>query len=173
MTRSLLLLCLLLTLYGFQTIPAELFKLSESTLEERSRQSRYFATENEVNLISSGIGVLQDMGYAIDEIEKDLGVVTASKNVDATDSGQVAVAIAFMLLGGKNVAIDKEQKIRVSFITLPSKVKEGYIARVTFQRIVWNDRNVISRVETLNNDEIYLDFFEKLSKSVFLEAHKI
>ncbi len=72
------------------------------------------------------------------------------------------------------MAIDKEQKINVSFVTHPSKNTEGsYLARVTFQRFIWNTQGQLTRAETIKNNELYEQFFEKLSKSVFLEAYKI
>lgn len=156
------------------TVPKDAFQLSATSLQDRQIQSRFFETKKEVELLSAGISVLQDMGYSVDETEKDAGVVTASKNVDATDGGQVAAAIFVALLGGGAMAIDKEQKIRVSFVTLPSKLdRSGYLARITFQRIIWNTQGQITKAETLKGKELYGQFFDKLSKSVFLEAYKI
>lgn len=167
------LIIFVLSISGCVTIPEDAFQLSATSLQDRQIQSRIFETKNEVELLSSGISVLQDMGYSVDETEKNAGVVTASKNVDATDSGQVAAAIFVALLGG-NMAIDSEQKIKVSFVTLPSKLeRNGYLSRVTFQRIIWNTQGQITKAETLKNEELYSEFFEKLSKSVFLEAYKI
>jgi len=156
------------------TVPEDAFKLSDTSLQERQLQSRFFETKNEVELLSAGIAVLQDMGYSIDETEKNAGVVTASKTVDATNGGQVAAAVFLALMGGGNVAIDSQQTIEVSFVTLPSKLnRDGYLSRVTFQRVVINTQGMVSRAETLNNEELYSEFFDKLSKSVFLEAQKI
>jgi hypothetical protein len=161
-------------LLGCVSVPKDAFQLSTTSLEDRQVQSRVFTTTNEVELLSAGISVLQDMGYSVDETEKNAGVVTASKNVDATDGAQVAAAVFVALLGGGAMPIDKEQKIRVSFVTLPSKLdRNGYLARVTFQRIIWNTRGQITKAETLKNEELYGEFFNKLSKSVFLEAYKI
>ena len=164
---------MLVGLYGCETIPKDAFKLSPSSLQDRQLQTRFYEMDNEVELISSGIGVLQDMGYAIDETEKDAGLVTASKNVDATNGGQVAAAIFVALMGGGNMAIDEEQKIKVSFVTNPSKKRDGYLARVTFQRIIWNTQGQIATAETMKTQEIYTEFFDKLSKSVFLEEQNI
>lgn len=163
-----------LALTGCQTIPPDAFKLSESALEDRKIQSRLFETQDEMALMAAGIGVLQDMGYAIDETEKHVGLITASKNADATSGAQVAGAVLVALLGGGSMPIDKEQKVRVSLVTKPSRENvNAFVARITFQRIVWNTQNQVSRVETIKDEALYGEFFDKLSKSVFLEAHAI
>jgi hypothetical protein len=50
---------------------------------------------------------------------------------------------------------------------------ESAIVRVTFSRIVWNDSNAVSKAERLEAPEMYQEFFDKLSKSLFLEEQKI
>jgi hypothetical protein len=45
--------------------------------------------------------------------------------------------------------------------------------RVTFQRIVTNTQGQVTRRELINEPMIYREFFDKLSESVFLEAHDI
>ena len=160
-------------LNGCQTRPpSAAFKLSVTSLKDRQIQTRLYETKDEVALLASGIGIFQDMGYTLDESEKSVGLITASKNVDATDGGQVALSIFSAVMFGVETAVDKEQKIKVCFVTYPSKTRTGYLARVSFQRIVW-DSHGNSRVETLANDELYKKFFDKLSKSVFLEGQKI
>ena len=168
---------LALLLSGCASVPSDAFKLTESTLETRKMQTRKFNTKDELELLSAGAAQLQDMGFIIDETEKDLGLIVASKNADATDARQIAFMISIALLAGTSAstgAIDRTQKIRVSFVTIPSGVgSNAYLARITFQRIVWNDRGQVSRVETINDPAIYQDFFNRLSKSVFLEANQI
>ena len=156
------------------TAPENLFQVAETSLQDRQMQSRFFETSNEVELLSAGVAVLQDMGYSIDETETKSGVVTASKTVDATNKAQMAGAILLAVLGGGNVSVDSQQQIKVSFVTLPSKNnKSGYLARATFQRIVINTEGQVTRAETMANEELYREFFNKLSKSVFLEAQEI
>lgn len=45
--------------------------------------------------------------------------------------------------------------------------------RVTFQRVVVNTQGQTTRMEALETAELYQEFYEKLSKSVFLEANDI
>jgi hypothetical protein len=44
---------------------------------------------------------------------------------------------------------------------------------VSFQRIVRNQRGLVSRQESLVEPQMYREFFEKLSRSLFLEAHEL
>ena len=156
------------------TAPEDLFQVAETSLQDRQMQSRFFETDNELELLSAGVAVLQDMGYSIDETETKSGVITASKTVDATNNAQIAGAVLLAVLGGGNMSIDSQQQIKVSFVTLPSKNnKNGYLARATFQRIVTNTEGQVTKAETMDNEELYTEFFNKLSKSVFLEAQEI
>ena len=174
MKKTLALLLVSVWLVGCVSMPKDAFKLTESTLEIRKMQTRKFQTKDEIELLSAGAAQLQDMGFIIDETEKDVGLIVASKDTDATDARQVAAMIALALLGGQPPPIDKTQKIRVSFVTIPSGIDSGsYFARITFQRIVWNTQGQISRVETISDPKLYQDFFARLSKSVFLEANEI
>lgn len=160
-----------LVLSACNTIPADALKMSSETLQERQLQTRKFTTTNEKKLLSASAQVLQDMGFTIDESETSLGVITASKSASAVNAGQVAGMILIAALGGGATPIDKEQKIRVSSVT--SKSGGSTKLRVTFQRMVWDTYGNVSRVEFIKDPEIYQDFFEKLSKSVFLEAHEL
>ncbi|MCX8488432.1 MAG: hypothetical protein ORN22_04925, partial [Opitutales bacterium] len=78
---------------------------------------------------------------------------------------------------GANAAnsMDKSQKIRLCIIVKPVAGKEGqeWVVRATFQRAVWNSYGQLTRLEGMSEPELYQQFFEKLSKSVFLEAQKI
>jgi hypothetical protein len=61
--------------------------------------------------------------------------------------------------------------MRVSVVTTPVEEKKGTAVRVNFQRLVFTNKGTISRKEVLGSDEIYQEFFARLSKSLFLGAH--
>jgi len=162
------------------TYPKNLLKLSEDSLKKRQLQMRQFETTNEKEILSASAGVLQDMGFTLDDTEAELGLVVGSKARDATDATQVVAATAAVILGALAGVqtnaygfIDKEQKIRASVISKFNAEGNKILVRVTFQRIVWNNNGNVSKVETLNAPLLYQGFFDKLSKSIFLEGQKI
>lgn len=172
---------LCITLVGCVAIyPKDFLKLSEDNLHVRQLQMRQFETTNEKEIILASAGVLQDMGFTLDDSETDLGLIVASKDRDATNAGQVTfatIAVVLSALGGSSSNafdnIDKAQKIRVSVVTKLNAEGNKILVRVTFQRIVWNNVGNVSRMETLKDPELYQGFFDKLSKAVFLEEQKI
>ncbi len=156
------------------SIPKEALQLSPESLKQRQLQTRRFDTKDEANILSASAQVLQDLGFNLDESETKLGVIVVSKDRDAREAGQIAGAVVMAILFGVAMPVDINQKIRVSLVTKPvGENGESMAVRVTFQRIVWNDRKQISKRETLDDPKLYQEFFERLSKAVFLEAHEI
>ncbi len=149
-------------------------QLAPEAMANRQMQTRRFDTRDEKKLLIAAASLLQDMGYMIEECESGLGVIVGDKDRDATDSGQIAGAVVFALLTGVAVPVDHVQKIRAALVTRPSSGDTRYtLLRVTFQRVVWNDRGQVSRRESLVAPELYQQFFAGLSKAVFLEAHNL
>ena len=164
----------ILLLAGCQsTIPKDALVLSKESLETRQLQTRKYDTKDEEKILASVAGVLQDMGFNINESETRLGIVTASKKRSAVNAGQ-QVAAVFAALLGSYTPTDKEQLMQASVVTFPGTGStHTTLVRVTFQRVVWNTQGHITKAEALKNPEMYQRFFEKLSKSIFLEAHQI
>ncbi len=171
---------LCLGIVGCVSIPKGFLKPNEGYLQKRELQMKQYDTTNEEQIITAVAGVLQDLGFTLDASETKVGLVAASKAADATSKGQIAGAIFLDLLcalGGSSPnttgQCDKTQVIKASVITKPSLDGKKMVVRVTFQRIVWNMNNLISRVETINDLGIYQKFYDSLSKAIFLEAQKI
>lgn len=222
-------------------IPQDALLLSPESLADRQMQTRRFDTTSKATMLSAASGVLQDLGFNLEESEVPLGVLVASKQRDATSGAQVAGAILLTVLVGSQPAVDEVQTIRVSMVMreikleskqdksgskltheeiskikvdieqaitnglvkhYPEEIREKVAVqiakdtaatltkdltklvdlqaasgestvRVTFQRIIWNTMGQVTSAEQINDANIYQEFFERLSKSVFLEAHEI
>lgn len=159
---------------GCQTFPKDALTLRHESLAERQMQTRKYKTKDEGKILSACAGLLQDMGFNLDESETKLGLITASKMRSAVNAVQIASAALIALLGGGVVPVDEKQMMRVSVITRPVGEHGEYIAvRVTFQRIVWNTQGRVTKSESLTDPAIYQEFFDKLSKAIFLEGQEI
>lgn len=159
-------------LAGCQTsVPRDALAMNAESLERRQLQTRKFPTGDEAKLLTAAVGLIQDLGFTIEGTQSKLGLITGSKQREATDGGQVAGAVFIALLTGVSTAVDHDQTIRVSVVTFPSGTQTSL--RVTFQRIIRDSRGQTSRLEFIEDPEIYQQFFAKLSKAVFLEAQKI
>ncbi|MDO9024011.1 hypothetical protein [Zwartia sp.] len=194
-------------------VPPDAFTVSEELLGMRQLQSRRFNGITEKDALIASSNVLQDMGYNLENSEVSLGVLTANKQRDATNAGEIVGAVVFALLFGVAAPVSKSQSIRVSLVIQPAgsesaiaqtyagatgttpieaagkalgrlpatqqqpvldaALKPGnYVVRLTFQRVVTRTDNSVY-VETIKDPDIYQEFFEKLSKSVFIEAQQV
>lgn len=160
------------------TIPKDVLLLPPESLKDRQLQTRRFDSD-EKTLLTASAAVLQDLGFNIDESETALGCIVSSKTRDATSTGQVVGAVIVAVFTGVVTPVDKEQFIRASLVTSPvfidemDKSKCQTAVRITFQRIVKNTQGQVTRQERINESHIYQEFFDKLSQSLFLEAHEI
>jgi len=171
---TLLLFSLVLLVACHPRIPEEALMLDSESLEQRQLQTRVFQTDDEAEVLAACSALLQDLGFNIDESECKLGVIVGSKDRSAVSAGQVIGSIFVALLTGAAMPVDKNQKMRACIVTKPiGDERRTTAVRVTFQRIVWDTQGKITKRECLTDPKIYQEFFEKLSKSLFLEAHEI
>lgn len=158
--------------------PENVFVVTPQLLEQRQLETRRYENITEIDLITASANVLQDLGFNLENSETKLGVITAGKDRDATNAGEVAAALVIALLGGGAMPISKDQTIRVSLVIRPVKDSQGKaiekdnFVRITFQRLVRRTDNSVI-VQTLSDPDLYKEFYDKLSKSIFLEAQKI
>ena len=171
-----------LTLAACQTgMPENALQLNPQSMKHRHMQTRVFDTKDESTILSASAAVLQDMGYAIKESETKLGVIVGSKRRETSNQGEKSFVHTMMVLNAlagqydRNMynGVDDKQKIRVALVSSKVANQEKIKVRVTFQRRVWDMRGNLHKLETLDNPELYTGFFSKLSKAIFLEAHKI
>lgn len=174
------------------SLPKHVLRLTPDTLQNRVLQTRKYEGISEADLLSASTGVIQDLGFIIDESETNLGLIVGSKNRDAppdatqrtwqvlVTTASIFVAVMAIFVGKDDVDIyvppvDDHQKLWASIVIRPTSEDHDKIhyVRVTFQRIVWNTDKEIDRMQSLDEPEMYQKFFNLLSKSVFLEGGKI
>ena len=167
------------------TEPTELFQLTAETSKHRAMQTRFFETPNEKELLSASAAVLQDLGFQVEESVREVGFLRATKERSAREYGQYIQRALFLVLSlGKLLnPVDLHQKIAAGLITRPlNQEATRQEVRIVFYRVVWKGDGQVDRqyippgqqhMEMIRDPEIYQQFFAKLSKAVFLEAHTI
>ena len=173
MKRLFVLFICLCLLAGCVQVPKEALELPPESLANRQLQTRRFETTDKEQMLAAAANVLQDLGFTMEESETNLGILTGSKTRSAVSAAQVTGAILIAALGGGAMPVDKHQTIRVSMVMRKKPDVNESTVRVTFQRLIINTASQCTRAEQISDVEIYKEFFEKLSKSVFLEAHEI
>lgn len=148
------------------------YKLDENYLARRQMETARFEANDESAVLSASAQVLQDLGFTLEESETSLGLITASKNREIGNYGAKMAMVFLMGLNGQQAVYDTEQKIYTTLVSTKSRTNVGYNVRVEFSRIIWNNQGN-ARIEKIEEPEIYKDFFDKLSQSLFLEAHSI
>ena len=89
-----ILLALPLSLVGCVVpIPPDSFSVSPELPEKRQLQSRRFNGISEESALVSSSNVLQDMGFNLENSEVSLGVLTANKQRDASNAGEIVGAV--------------------------------------------------------------------------------
>ena len=175
-------LALALVPAGCANPAAKALTLEEDCPALRQMQTRRFDTQDEKMVLQGCAMLLQDLGFELDDSETDVGLLVASKSRTAVEPQQfIGVAIGTVILttiallaggggGDTTVPYDERQHMRVCLVTHPQS--DGVRVRVTFQRIVWNNKGAVSKLESLQEPDHYEEFFERLQQAVFLEAHE-
>ena len=129
-------------------------------------------------MLAAGSAVLQDLGFTIDEAETRLGLIVASKERSAVNEAEVAAAylltaLSIIALSPSEPVYATRQAVRVALVTSPAAQGEAEATsvRVTFQRLVFDNNDRIRRVEQVDGEDLYQQFFDRLSQSEFLETH--
>jgi hypothetical protein len=158
--------------------PQAALRLPESSLAIRSAQSRTFPANSEAEILGASVAVLQDMEFNLDEMSGALGVLSASKVVDADSTpektGLLMLDVLCVLGGGGNCAAmssaSDEQKILLTLVVLPSLNRAGdYTARVTLQRAVFDKESRVKVSEQIDDPAVYQEIFANLAKSIALQ----
>jgi hypothetical protein len=173
--------------------PADFFVLTPESPAHRALQTRIFETTDEKELLSASAAVLQDLGFQVEESEVGMGVLRAAKERSAREFWQeftqglvFLVSTGGLILGVNTITIlpvDVHQQIGAVLATRPVEGDDARFAvRILFYRQVWKgdgqagDQNIPpgqNRMEMIYDGQIYQQFFAKLSKGLFLEAHQI
>jgi uncharacterized lipoprotein YmbA len=140
----------------------------KTQLQIREFQTRTFLTPETNEVLSAVVDAFQDEGFMVKNVVPQVGLVSATREVDVEDHDQVFFQTFFYghnAQWSKNAAIEATANVK----TQNGKTK----VRLTFQEKIINNRGGTDTVDTIENPKFYQNFFDKIGKSIFIEEQKI
>ena len=166
MTKYIFFAACVVAFSGCASAPKDRFLLMPASLQDRQLESRVFPTKDEQRLLKDGAAILENMGYNSDLMNMDLGLITATKETEA--SGFTSTMMSILSIG--MASPDNNQVYKAIFTTRPfTERQDAFVARLTLQRIDLNSHGEADHVETIRDQDVYKLFFQRLEASTFIE----
>jgi len=170
--KKLLLILLPILILGACEQAAKHYGLyAKSDLETRVNQSRSFDTNDQAKVMDAVIATLMDLRFTIDEADKQSGVISATSSdqptpfLDQIDKRRVRANVSVKAGDGKTVVRMNAVAVGGIFYKMvPVYNSKGQIARYDKKKIIADDQPIPGTIA-------YQNFFESLSKSLFLQAN--
>ena len=158
----------LLFLLALSCAPTAPVAPEKTQLQIREFQTRTFDVDDELMVMKAVTSVLLDEGYIIKDAVTELGIISATKEVDIESGGEKFLSILFF---GSNARWAKNSTIEstVNVIKFGKQVK----VRVIFQVKVMNNLGEVMNVYQVEDEKYYQDFFAKLDKGIFLQKEQL
>jgi hypothetical protein len=164
-----------------------LFQLNPTSAADLTTQSRSFPTSDSARVQNAAVQVLQDMGYQVRGGNREIGLLYADKVADVPAAGPghaiaeaavIAISILAMALSGQGDIQDLPEQVAQHIYVTLLVVEETAHSSASVRVRLSIDRDMVYDQGYILADHtelplIYQEFFEKLSKSVFLEAEQI
>lgn len=179
MTNRGLIIVVLLLAGCATSMPKSALRLTESTLDLRSIQTRSFEVESEQAILTAAVATMQDMEYNIDEIEQELGIITASKTTDIDAAPEIAkfTVLQLICIAANACRVDPtdmadKHTVTMSMVVLPSLARANeFTARVTVHYETFNMKGETMKLESIVDPDVYQEVFQKLSNALFIQAN--
>lgn len=140
----------------------------QSQLQVREYQTRTFDTSDQKKVMKALLGALQDDGFNVSQANTDLGLLSAQKEVNVRDEGAAVLAT---LLAGNNATYQNnaimEATANVSAFGQQTRVRLNVVQKVM------DNKGGVMDVEPVTDPKFYQDFFETVSKSLFIQHEKL
>ncbi|MEW6440476.1 MAG: hypothetical protein AB1640_06010 [bacterium] len=140
----------------------------KSQLQIREFQTRSYETKDTMMVMKAVLNTLQDEGFIVKNAVPELGLLTATKEMDVEDKTQ---AILLRLLGGANATWLKnsivEATANVSDFGSQTRV------RLNFQVKTYDNRGAVREVKQIEDAQFYQNFFAKVDKGIFIQKEKL
>lgn len=140
-------------------------------LQIRELQTKELDTPDTKLVMKSMMNVLQDEGYIIKNVVADMGLLSAEKNVDIENKALAILMISLNAQTPGNARWKKQQILEASAnVTEFGKTTK---VRINFQIKTLDNIGNVHSVVTVKDPKYYQEFFDKVSKGVFIQEQGI
>ena len=139
-------------------------KTQKTQLQIREFQTRTYPEVDSKIAMKAMLNVLQDDGFIVKNAVPELGLLTATREIDVENKGKAFAAAFFM---GANARWKKNSIIDASCNV--SVIKDGCKVRANFQQKILDNKGGIVKIQQIDDQQFYQTFFNKVSKSIFIQ----
>ena len=141
----------------------------KTQLEIREFQTRAYDTKDQKLVMKAVLAVLQDDGYAIKNADKDLGFVSATKEVDLGGSAPLWV---WGMSSSKDNARWKKLRVLDATVNITEAGAQTRV-RLSLQQKTLDNLGGVMEAGAVNDPKVYQDFFVKVDKGLFLQKENL
>ncbi len=140
----------------------------------REFQTRYYDTNDVKLVMKSVLNVLQDDGFIVKNAVPELGLLTANKEIDLSNSKRNKDDFweQFFLAMAKSNTNERETYKKIKQIEVSVNVSEygkQTKVRANFQAKIFDNQGNVMNVYSVDDPKFYQDFFAKVDKGIFLQ----
>ena len=152
-------------LVGFFITNCASFPKTERTqLQIRAIQTRTYEISESKLVLEAMLNVLQDDGFIVKTAVPELGLLTATKEIDIEKMSESMPAFFF---GGANARWKKNSIIEATCNI--SYFKEKCKIRVNFTQKILDNLGGIVKIRQIYDQKFYQAFFFKVDKSIYIQ----
>lgn len=141
---------------------------SMTQLQIREFQTRVYDTKDTKMVMKAMINVLQDDEYIVKSADLNLGLLSATKEVDVENLRKAFFA---KLLAGEHA--DWEKNVITEASANISEFGEQTKVRINFREKIMSSKGAVQKVEAITNPDAYQEFFSKVDKGIFVQKEGI
>ena len=148
----------------FITNCASIPKTEKTQLQIREIQTRTYEISNSKLVLKAMLNVLQDDGFIVKTAVPELGILTATKEIDIENKSESMPAFFF----GSADARWKKNSIIEATCNI-SDFRDGCKVRVNFTQKILDNLGGIIDIRQIYDQKFYQAFFFKVDKSIYIQ----
>jgi len=151
----------------------------KTQLQVREFQTQTFDTADSQLVLKAMFNVLQDDGYVVKNAVTQLGLMTATKEIDLAlgrsgpTAGDISNSMGSKLIVGQSEPTSYRKVEIHDFTGNVSEFGEQTKVRVSVQRKILDSRGNVVEVKPIEDLTFYQDFFSRMAKSVYLQKERL